>query len=106
VHLDLHPENVIVTARGPVLIDWRNARSGSPDLDLALSGLILAEVGTDHAMDVAPAARLLLRLFLDRVGAPPQRALEAAVAMRRADPALSGAEVDRLGDAAALVRAT
>ncbi|MGK5678581.1 phosphotransferase [Actinoplanes sp. URMC 104] len=29
IHLDLHPENVVVTAAGPVVIDWRNARDGS-----------------------------------------------------------------------------
>lgn len=26
VHLDLHPDNVVLTASGPQVIDWRNAR--------------------------------------------------------------------------------
>jgi aminoglycoside phosphotransferase (APT) family kinase protein len=37
LHLDLHPDNVILTAGGPVLIDWRNAVDGPPDLDVALT---------------------------------------------------------------------
>lgn len=45
VHLDLHPDNVMLTSRGPVVIDWHNAAEGSPDLDVALSAVILAEVG-------------------------------------------------------------
>jgi len=31
VHLDLHPENVMLTVSGPVVIDWRNATDGDPD---------------------------------------------------------------------------
>jgi aminoglycoside phosphotransferase (APT) family kinase protein len=42
LHLDLHPENVLMSARGPVVIDWCNARPGDPDLDTGLSALILA----------------------------------------------------------------
>jgi tRNA A-37 threonylcarbamoyl transferase component Bud32 len=30
LHLDLHPLNVIVSQRGPVVIDWSNASRGSP----------------------------------------------------------------------------
>src|SRR5689334_6907156 len=28
LHLDLHPDNVMLSSRGPVVIDWRNAREG------------------------------------------------------------------------------
>lgn len=28
VHLDLHPENVLMTRRGPVVIDWPGAHAG------------------------------------------------------------------------------
>ena len=42
LHLDLHPENVVLTPRGAVVIDWRNARDGVPDLDAAMSALILS----------------------------------------------------------------
>jgi aminoglycoside phosphotransferase (APT) family kinase protein len=38
VHLDLHPLNVLMsTTRGPVVIDWPNARRGEPIADVALT---------------------------------------------------------------------
>ena len=40
-HGDLHPGNVILTARGPVLIDWMNACSGNPFADVARTQLLL-----------------------------------------------------------------
>ena len=35
LHLDLHPENVLLGPDGPVLIDWTNARSGRAVTDVA-----------------------------------------------------------------------
>jgi aminoglycoside phosphotransferase (APT) family kinase protein len=35
--LDLHPENVMITADGPVVTDWTNAADGPPELDLAMT---------------------------------------------------------------------
>jgi tRNA A-37 threonylcarbamoyl transferase component Bud32 len=40
LHLDLHPANVILSASGPVVIDWTNARRGDPALDVALTWVI------------------------------------------------------------------
>lgn len=46
VHLDLHPENVLLSPRGPVVIDWTNAREGGdPAMDDALTWLILRTSG-------------------------------------------------------------
>src|SRR5215470_15143795 len=42
VHLDLHPLNVILASRGPVLIDWTNARRGASAADVAATWLVLA----------------------------------------------------------------
>jgi aminoglycoside phosphotransferase (APT) family kinase protein len=42
VHLDLHPLNVIVSADGPVVIDWTNAARGDPSTDVAAAWLLLA----------------------------------------------------------------
>jgi len=42
LHLDLHPLNVIMTAEGPVVIDWSNARRGHALTDVALTWLLLA----------------------------------------------------------------
>jgi Ser/Thr protein kinase RdoA (MazF antagonist) len=45
LHLDLHPMNVIATERGPVVIDWPNARRGAADSDVALTWVLLAAGG-------------------------------------------------------------
>ncbi|MFI1467891.1 phosphotransferase family protein [Streptomyces wuyuanensis] len=37
LHLDLHPGNVILTQRGPVVIDWCNAGAGDPAADVAMT---------------------------------------------------------------------
>lgn len=42
LHRDLHPGNVILSDRGPVLIDWSNVAMGPRDADVAESWLILA----------------------------------------------------------------
>ena len=42
VHLDLHPLNVMLSAKGPVVIDWPNARRGAPSTDVALTWVLLA----------------------------------------------------------------
>jgi tRNA A-37 threonylcarbamoyl transferase component Bud32 len=42
VHLDLHPLNVMLTANGPVVIDWPNARRGDGDSDVALTWALLS----------------------------------------------------------------
>lgn len=40
-HGDLHPENMMMTAQGPVIIDWMTAMSGHPDGDAARTRLVL-----------------------------------------------------------------
>jgi streptomycin 6-kinase len=57
LHLDLHPENVILSPSGPVVIDWTNARRGDPRLDVALTWVIAATSG-------GPFGRVFLRWFL------------------------------------------
>jgi aminoglycoside phosphotransferase (APT) family kinase protein len=37
LHMDLHPLNVIMSPRGPIVIDWPNARRGDPMADVALT---------------------------------------------------------------------
>ncbi len=41
VHLDLHPLNVIMSERGPVVIDWPNAARGDGLSDVALTYVLL-----------------------------------------------------------------
>jgi aminoglycoside phosphotransferase (APT) family kinase protein len=41
VHLDLHPMNIMVTSRGPVVIDWSNGAAGDPLTDVAMTYVLL-----------------------------------------------------------------
>ena len=41
LHGDFHPGNIMLTDRGPVIIDWTGATRGSPEADFARSMLIL-----------------------------------------------------------------
>ncbi|WP_433127170.1 phosphotransferase [Micromonospora sp. CA-240977] len=105
LHLDLHPDNVMLTTRGPVLIDWRNATEGPAELDVALSAVILAQVAVDCEHPLASPAATLLDAFLDCVGGSLLTVLDRALAVRRNDPALTAGERDRLDAAAVLITA-
>ncbi|MFF0469649.1 phosphotransferase [Micromonospora zamorensis] len=104
LHLDLHPQNVMMTSRGPVVIDWRNAAEGPADLDVAMTALILAEVAVSPGSPIADMARTGLDAFQRRAEPPRVSQLRRAVELRRADPALSVTEKAALGRAAALVQ--
>ena len=43
-HGDFHPYNVLLSSRGPIVIDWNNAHIGDPLEDVARSVLILSGV--------------------------------------------------------------
>jgi hypothetical protein len=45
LHLDLHPLNVMLTAKGPVVIDWPNAVRGEGTVDVALTWVLMASGG-------------------------------------------------------------
>ncbi|WP_228551642.1 phosphotransferase family protein [Paenibacillus sp. B01] len=40
-HYDFHPDNIILSPRGPVIIDWMNALVGDPAADVARSSMML-----------------------------------------------------------------
>lgn len=42
-HGDFHPDNVLLTERGPVIIDWIDAANGNPLGDVARSSLLMNE---------------------------------------------------------------
>jgi tRNA A-37 threonylcarbamoyl transferase component Bud32 len=104
IHLDLHPQNVMLASRGPVVIDWRNATRGPADLDVALTAVIVAQTAVNDAHPRAAASRVLLSGFLQQSAADPARCLEPAVARRRADRNITAHEREQLEAAAALVR--
>ncbi|MEO3754586.1 phosphotransferase [Streptomyces sp. B6B3] len=110
LHLDLHPENVLLTPRGPMVIDWANAVAGPPGYDRAVSALILAEVVAGEHPLADAAHRMLAELLpgLDAAGGPADRDgwpadLARAHALRAANATLSAEERARLGEAVALV---
>ena len=104
VHLDLHPDNVMLTSRGPVVIDWRNAAEGPPDRDVAMTALIMAQVTLWDEPTVAAAARAGLAAFQERIDPPAHAELLHVVGMRRRNPTMTPAELAALDEAAALVR--
>lgn len=40
-HGDFHPDNIVMTADGPVIIDWATASQGNPTADVARTSLLL-----------------------------------------------------------------
>jgi aminoglycoside phosphotransferase (APT) family kinase protein len=121
LHLDLHPFNVLMSERGPVVIDWSNSRIGPPALDIAMTALILAQVATNPVMltaDPALTAALpagattnvitdqltgVLRSFVAHSATPYLNHLSEAEAFRRGDRYQSEDELARLQDAVDLV---
>ncbi len=57
-HGDFHPGNVLLSRRGPLVIDWENATSGHPLADVART-IVLLRMGWVYEQN--PAKRLLLR---------------------------------------------
>ena len=90
LHLDLHPENVLVSPAGPVVIDWTNAARGDAALDVALTWVVLATSG-------GTGGRILARSFLRHVDRDEiVRALPRAASLRLADVNVSDAERHRV----------
>ncbi|QUQ63112.1 phosphotransferase [Kutzneria sp. CA-103260] len=101
LHLDLHPDNVLLGPDGPVVIDWTNSVEGSPALDTAVSALILAQVAVGGT-ELAGLADDLLRAFGPAVDAVTE--LAEALRLRRANPSMTERELAELDQAAELVR--
>ena len=70
-HLDFHPDQVLLTDRGPRIIDWETAHRGNPLADVARTALIL-RIGQIHRpagvseRDLAAMRNTLLSAYLDR----------------------------------------
>jgi aminoglycoside phosphotransferase (APT) family kinase protein len=90
IHVDFHPDNVLLSERGPVVIDWANARSGRPAFDVAMTWVIAATSG-------GALGRLFTRFFLRHVDVRAARAeLPAAGELRIADSNVTDAERERV----------
>ncbi|MGW7284994.1 phosphotransferase [Streptomyces sp. NPDC054847] len=91
LHLDLHPGNVILTRRGPVVIDWCNAGAGDPAADVAMT---MVTVGSADVPGLAArlGRGLLLRSMRSGCRTDPAGRFQAAVKAKLADPNLMPAE--------------
>jgi Ser/Thr protein kinase RdoA (MazF antagonist) len=101
LHLDLHPGNVMLTSRGPVVIDWSNVRAGPAGADVAMAYLILATSDTEQLPAplrpvVGRLRGALLRQFLAAVRDDPQPHLARVARQRATDPHVRPAEAARL----------
>lgn len=97
VHLDFHPLNVMMTSRGPVVIDWPLATRGDPNGDVALAWALIASgeipVGGIHGRVMGMFRSMLVSSFLRGVDADgARRALGPAVEWKLTDAHLSKGE--------------
>lgn len=101
VHLDLHPQNVILSPDGPVVIDWTNASRGLPGHDTARVWALMAtadaNVGRPLRLVLAQVRRRLVNAFVDAAGRAEAKAcLPYAVELTLLDPNICDAEKARM----------
>ena len=101
LHLDLHPLNVMISAKGPVVIDWTGACRGDPSVDVAMAWVLMAagEVPTGRLIGsvLGRARSVLVKSFIrsfdiDEV----KQMLREVVAWKVSDPHMSPAEQARM----------
>ena len=66
VHLDFHPDNVMLTADGPAVFDWTNAALGPSAADVADAWIVAAAGTIEGAWWLRVAGERLRRRFVDR----------------------------------------
>jgi aminoglycoside phosphotransferase (APT) family kinase protein len=101
MHLDLHPGNVMLSSRGPVVIDWSNRAVGPAGADVAMAYLIMAcsEVDDLPLMIrpiVSSVRSAVVRHFLGGVTDDPGPHIVVAARLRMADPNVRPSEVEWL----------
>ena len=99
LHLDLHPENVLLSPQGPQVIDWPNAARGPGAADVAHTWIVLACSLPPHGLwrlSVSVAGRgLFVSLFLRHFDRAELAAnLESAAAYRLGTRRLPQRELD------------
>jgi aminoglycoside phosphotransferase (APT) family kinase protein len=101
LHLDLHPGNVMLTAAGPVVIDWSNVAAGPAAADVAMAWLIIATSEVDAPPlllrpAISSVRAVLLRRFRALVRDDPGPELARVARARLADRNVRPAEARRL----------
>jgi hypothetical protein len=97
IHLDLHPLNVMLTAKGPVVIDWTGASRGVGEVDVALTWVLLASGGIPagrlKAAVLGTGRAMLVRAFLTGFDVEAVKPwLAEVVAWKAADPNMTAVE--------------
>jgi aminoglycoside phosphotransferase (APT) family kinase protein len=101
LHMDLHPANVMLTGRGPVVIDWVGARSGPAGADVAMAYVIMTTSDTDLIpVYLRPVIKYLrtafCRRFVASVQDSPWPHIARAARLRMTDVNVRPSEADRL----------
>jgi aminoglycoside phosphotransferase (APT) family kinase protein len=101
LHLDLHPANVLLSPRGPVVIDWEGAGRGPAEADLAYCWVVVALSTVPGSAWQQIVGRSGQRLFASAVlrhsGLTVDAGwLAAAARYRLHDPNLQPEEADRI----------
>ena len=100
LHLDLHPLNVVMTANGPVIIDWENAGRGPAEADVALAWLLIrvSEVpGPLHQRLFGSIGQSSFATLFRRAAGPMDPDwFRRAAQFRLGDPTVTAREADRL----------
>jgi Phosphotransferase enzyme family len=98
LHGDLHPENVLLSPAGPVVIDWSGATRGDPADDVAMTWAIMSTSSIPGSLPFRALGRvgrtLLVDAYLSRVdrAAARQRLPELARYRLEHDPHLLAPE--------------
>lgn len=101
LHMDLHPLNVLVARNGPMVIDWTNAASGDPTVDVAVTWILIASgevpAGRAKAALLRVGRKLLLDAFLKPFAADAVQAnLAGVVDWKCTDSSMSDTEIERM----------
>ncbi|MGH3184035.1 MAG: phosphotransferase [Mycobacterium sp.] len=103
LHLDLHPLNVIVGLKGPVVIDWTGATLGDPGIDVCVAWVLMSagEIpgGRTKARLLGWGRALLVNGFIAHFDRERlTRQLRDVVAWKVSDPHMSDKEVQSMWD--------
>jgi len=101
LHLDFHPDNIMLTPRGPVVIDWTNVSLGPAAADVAESWIVGATSTVDGGVVAGALVRLLrgrlISRFVDGCGRADAIAILPTVAeYRLQDRNVRPEEADRI----------
>ena len=103
LHLDLHPDNVILTATGPMVIDWSNVAVGDPLADEMNTWMVMATSSPDGVpLVLKPVLRRIRRALTDGfiegtpLGDDARRWVSRVCEQRLQDPNTLDVEKDRV----------